>query len=73
MKYLYVIRDVIPFPQSEYGEIYLVIAEHDVDCVKIISERFEDYIPEIFYIVKNATRFELKNDEKTGIVHEFTT
>ena len=36
MKYLYVVDHYVPFPQSEYGGIWLVRAESDEECFDLI-------------------------------------
>jgi len=42
MKYFYVVDHFVPFPQSEYGGVWNVIAEHDEECFDIITEADED-------------------------------
>ena len=37
-KYLYIVDHYIPFPRSEYGGIWNVIAESDDECFDIIAE-----------------------------------
>ena len=36
-KYFYVVDHFIPFPSSEYGGIWIVIANDDNECFDLIS------------------------------------
>ena len=38
MKYLYVVEHYVPFPQSEYGGLWNVIAHDDEECFDLITE-----------------------------------
>lgn len=38
MKKLYVVDHFVPFPASEYGGMWNVIAENDDECFDLISE-----------------------------------
>ena len=40
-KYLYIIDDFMPFPQSEYGGVWHVIAKDDEECFDVVVS--EDY------------------------------
>ena len=42
MKYLYIVDHFVPFPQSEYGGIWNVIAEDDNECFDLITEQDDD-------------------------------
>ena len=46
-KFLYIVDHYIPFPSSEYGGIWNVIAEHDDECFDLISaEDADDFYDE---------------------------
>ena len=42
-KFFYIVNHFVPFPSSEYGGIWNVIAESDEECFDLISERDENY------------------------------
>ena len=42
MKYLYIVDHFVPFPQSEYGGIWNVLASDDEECFDLIIEQDDD-------------------------------
>jgi hypothetical protein len=73
-KTLYVIQYWVPFPSSEYGGRYVVIADNDEECIALLkSDRYgpeyHDLIPNA---VKNATRFPTQH-HVSEIVDSITT
>ena len=42
MKYLYIVDHFVPFPQSEYGVLWNVIAEDYNECFDLITEQDND-------------------------------
>ena len=42
MKYLYIVDHFVPFPQSEYGGIWNVLASDDEECFHLITEQYDD-------------------------------
>ncbi len=42
MKYIYIVDHFVPFPQSEYGGVWNVIAENDDECFDLITEQDDD-------------------------------
>lgn len=80
MKYLYVVNHYVPFPQSEYGGLWNVIAENDDECFDFIVD-FDDpdgYNQQFYNRLKehivDAYKFALANDdEETRVVESFTT
>lgn len=77
MKYLYLVDYWVPFPSSEYGGLINVIAENDVECYDILLDWRDEYNDKydqmIMEKVTVASRYELVNDEESGIVETFTT
>lgn len=71
----------VPFPASEYGGTWIVIAENDEQCIRFLKEISydENYDHVISEAVKNADRFVLAekgNDGKPykpGVVDSFWT
>ena len=76
-KFLYVVDHFIPFPRSEYGGIWNVVAEHDDECFDLIVDE-DDGLNEQYYNrlrenIMKAPTFQLANDHQSEIVEEFTT
>lgn len=77
-KFLYIVDHYIPFPSSEYGGVWNVIAENDDECFDLITEQDEDNFYEDYYSnlrenIQKCDYFELVGEEKSRIVMEFTT
>jgi hypothetical protein len=77
-KFLYIVDHYVPFPSSEYGGLWNVIAEDDDECFDLITAEDDGNFNEKFYNqlrenIINARMFELANDEESCVVEEFTT
>ena len=77
-KFLYIVEHYIPFPQSEYGGIWNVVAEDDEECFDIISATDRDNFYEKYYgnlreNILNSRAYALAEDVESGIAEEFTT
>ena len=80
MKMIYVVSYWLPFPDSEYGGVQVVIAENDAECVRILAdaadefykEEFPNYAELIAHYVGRANKFPVDAAE-CGIVHQFLT
>ena len=77
-KFLYVVDHFIPFPRSEYGGIWNVVAENDDECFDLITAEDDglndDYYNRLRENIMKASVFELADDGiKSGIVEQFTT
>ena len=42
-KFFYIVNHFVPFPSSEYGGIWNVVAENDDECFDLIAERDEGF------------------------------
>lgn len=79
MKYMYVVEHYVPFPQSEYGGLWNVIAHDDEECFDLITEEDPNHFNEKYYgnlreNISKALVFELASaDERPQVVYEFTT
>ena len=76
-KYLYIVDHYVPFPQSEYGGLWNVIAESDSECFDLISAHDEGEYNRQHYTqlrenILNSHVFPV-NEEESRIVEEFTT
>ncbi len=76
-KFFYLVEHFIPFPQSEYGGIWNVIAEDDNECFDLIvakdQEMYVEHYPQLRHNIQNARIYALAEDVKSEIVEEFTT
>lgn len=78
MKYLYIVDHYVPFPSSEYGGIWNVIAEDDDECFDLISAEddgnfYEQYYSNLRENILNARMFALAGDADSCVVEQFTT
>ena len=76
-KFLYIVDHFVPFPQSEYGGVWNVIAENDEHCFDIITESDDEQYPEFYghlreNIVK-GDKYKITEDVESGIVTSFLT
>ena len=77
-KYLYIVDHYVPFPSSEYGGLWNVIAEDDDECFDLISAEdnggfYEQYYTDLKENVLNARVYQLAEDAESGVVESFTT
>jgi hypothetical protein len=77
-KFFYIISHSIPFPSSEYGGIWNVIAGADDECFDLISntyqyEGYEECFGKLRENILKAPRFALAENEQSRIVESFTT
>ena len=77
-KFFYIVDHYVPFPSSEYGGIWNVIAEDDDECLDLITGADDGDFNSKFYgnlrenILKSRT-YALAEDLESKIVEEFTT
>lgn len=77
-KYLYIVDHYVPFPTSEYGGLWNVIAENDDECFDLISAEddgdfYEKYYTNLRENIVKAQTFALAEDVESGVVESFTT
>ena len=77
-KFLYVVDHFVPFPSSEYGGVWNVIAENDDECFDLITSQDEDNFYEKYYgelreNILKSDYFPLYEDEESRVVYEFIT
>lgn len=77
---LYVGDYWVPFPSSEYGGMWVVMAENETQCAELLKdlERWnDDYSAEILEAVKSAKVFQLDenvaSNREARIVDSFLT
>jgi hypothetical protein len=76
-KFLYIVDHFCPFPSSEYGGLWNVVAKDDDECFDLIKD-YDDGFNEEFYVnlrekVVNARTYELAKDLESVVVEAFTT
>ena len=76
-KFFYIVDHYVPFPSSEYGGIWNVIAEDDDECFDLIVDEDggfnEQYYNRLRENIMKAPTFQLANEHQSEIVEEFTT
>ena len=77
-KFFYVVDHYIPFPTSEFGGLWNVIAEDDDECFDLISAEddgnfYEQHYTTLRENVLNARTYALVEDEDSRVIESFTT
>lgn len=80
-KYVYVVDYWVPFPASEYGGLFVFVAENDKQVIDMFVEDAidwdkldsPDYKERIAAVVKKAKKIPASEDTKLGYVDSFTT
>ena len=77
-KFLYIVDHYIPFPSSEYGGLWNVIAEDENECFDLISAEDNDnfymeHYPQLRHNIQRARVYGLAEDVESTIVDSLTT
>ena len=76
-KFLYVVNHFIPFPRSEYGGIWNVVAKSNEECFDLIATEDNglnnDYYNRLRENILKAPTYALSENLDSGIVEQFTT
>ena len=77
-KFLYIVQHYVPFPISEYGGVWNVIAEDDNECFDLISADdignfYEQHYTTLRENVLSARTYALAEDVESAVVESFTT
>lgn len=77
MKNLYIVDHFCPFPSSEYGGIWNVIAENNEECYDLIVEYDDEfnikYYPILRENIMKARVYKLSENIDSCVVESFTT
>lgn len=80
MKFIYIVDHYVPFPSSEYGGIWNVIAENDEECFDLITKYDGDdeynshYYGNLRENILKARTFALNQQNvESCVVESFTT
>jgi hypothetical protein len=76
--FLYIVDHYIPFPSSEYGGVWNVVAQNDDECFDLISAGdydnfYAEYYSDLKENIIKAQRFALANEQTSRVVESFTT
>jgi hypothetical protein len=77
-KFLYIVDHYVPFPSSEYGGLWNVIAESDDECFDLIVAEDDGNFYDKFYSdlkenILNARTYALAENIDSQVVDSFTT
>jgi len=77
MKYLYIFDHFVPFPSSEYGGLWVVLAKDDNECYDLVVDHDQGW-NESFYLkamenIQKADKIAVLQDQESRIVESFTT
>lgn len=77
MKYLYTVDHYVPFPQSEYGGLWVVRASDDEECFDLITsadyESFPEFYGKLRENISHSNKYELTDDAPSEVVESFLT
>jgi|TARA_B100000497_G_C7448814_1_gene278446 hypothetical protein len=77
MKHLYIVDHFVPFPQSEYGGVWNVIAETDEQCFDIIVCDDDDLnlgcYTQLRENIRKADKYGLVDELDSKVVSSFLT
>ena len=77
MKYLFIVDHYVPFPSSEYGGEWNVVAEDDEECFDLITEEDGEfnsqYFSELRQNINKADKYSLLDELPSKVVTSFLT
>lgn len=79
MKKIYIVDHYLPFPTSEYGGLWVVLADDDDECFDLIADYdgSAEYNQQHFATLKEniikARIFSVESTEESYVVDSFTT
>lgn len=77
MKFIYIVDHYVPFPSSEYGGVWNVVAENDEECFDLITEEDGDfnsqYFSELRQNINKADKYSLLDELPSKVVTSFLT
>ena len=77
-KYMYIVEHYVPFPQSEYGGVWNVVAANDSECFDLIVDKDEGNFNRQYYThlkenILNSRCFKLSDEQESRVIEDFTT
>ena len=77
MKTLFIVDHYVPFPQSEYGCVWYVLADSYEECFDLITSNDIDPYPEYYSVLREninkSYKYNVTSETESGIVTSFLT
>ena len=77
MKFLYIVDHFVPFPQSEYGGIWNVVADNEEECFDLIvaedQDNFLEYYGKLRGNISKSDKYEVEGNSESKVVSSFLT
>ena len=73
MKTLYVVSSWVPFPESEYGCLHVVIAKDEAEAVMLLLGGEGRHAGRCAACVADSTKIAVSDSEPSRVVRSFTT
>jgi hypothetical protein len=76
MKYLFIVDHFVPFPQSEYGGLWNVIAENEEECFDLIRDYQDNYPGDYSKLrlnIQKSSKYALLDEIPSKVVTSFLT
>ena len=77
MKSLYVVEHFVPFPSSEYGGLWNVIADSDEECYDLIADEDQEFNTQHYGKLREnimkASKYSLVDELESKVVESFLT
>ena len=74
---LYIVDHFIPFPQSEYGGVWNVLASDDEECFDLITDADDNQFPEYYGKLRsnitNSAKYTVVDNVEPKVVTSFLT
>ena len=74
---LYIVDHFIPFPQSEYGGVWNVLASNDEECFDLIADADDNQFPEYYGKLRsnitNSAKYTVVGNVEPKVVTSFLT
>ena len=77
MKSLYVVEHFVPFPSSEYGGLWNVIAGSDEECYDLIADEDQEFNTQHYGKLREnimkASKYSLVDELESKVIESFLT
>jgi len=77
MKSLYVVEHFVPFPSSEYGGLWNVIADSDEECYDLIADEDQEFNTQHYGKLREnimkASKYSLVDELESKVIESFLT
>ena len=77
MKTFFIVDHFVPFPQSEYGGVWNVIANDEDECFDLITSEDDSNYFEYYGVLREniskAYKYTITSEAESGIVTSFLT